>query len=101
MTTLMLALIAIGIVATLAGIVYVAIRAWRLYRSIRRVQAEVDELLRILNEKQEAAVRRAEKIQTDQVVLQQRIAKLQHTLSALGVLSRELSEARTRLNPLA
>lgn len=99
-TTLMLILIAAGIIAAIAGLVYLAVKGWRLYKAAMRVQADVDAHLQVLMEKQELAMQQAEMIETDQIVLQERVAALKQALEKISILTREISEARSRLNPL-
>jgi len=94
----MIILIVVGILFAFAGLAVAAFRGYRFYKGIKRIQATFDAELRVLTEKQEIAMQKAEKLQTDQVLLNQRIEELKKALVKVSILSRELASARARLS---
>ncbi len=98
MTIVMIILIVAGVLFALAGLAVVAFRGYRFYKGIRQVQAAFDAELRVLTQKQQLAMQKAEKIQTDQVLLNQRLEELKRALVKVGILSRELTAARARIS---
>ncbi len=98
MTTLMIILIIAGVLFALAGLAVAAFRGYRFYKRVKQVSAAFDAELQVLTAKQELVMQKAEKLQTDQVILNQRIEELKKALTKVGILSRELASARARFS---
>jgi GTP1/Obg family GTP-binding protein len=93
MTVLMLILIALGLLAALAALIYLSLMARRLYKATVAAQAGLRPSLDEIAKKQQRTMELLDRIQQRQVVIVDNLESIQDTAEDLDYLSEEMTEA--------
>ena len=94
--TILLVILAVVVLATLVAVVPLARRGLRLYRTGRRVQAELVPLVEGLALRADTAAGKAAALGDRAQELGDRLAELQRTVARVNVLTRAMREASDR-----
>ncbi|MBU2602565.1 MAG: hypothetical protein KKA32_10425 [Actinobacteria bacterium] len=97
MTTVLLIIIALSLVIIVVALVILGLSAYRLYKTVRRIQAEVDPQVNEILAKQGAITERLGNIEENQIVINHRLEKISSAAAGLGVLTSEFTKAKSRL----
>jgi GTP1/Obg family GTP-binding protein len=93
MTVVMLILIALGLLAALAALIYLALMARRMYRATVAAQAGLKPSLDEIAKKQQRTTELLDRIQKRQEVIVDNLESIQDTAEDLEYLSDEMTEA--------
>jgi len=96
-TLLMIILICVAAAVAVVGLVFLGRSIFGLYRTVDGVQKQLDAEVRVLLEKQEQAMRRADSITANQEQMQESMTRLKTAVDKLSFLLGQFSEARSRL----
>jgi len=97
MTWVMIACIVASLVAIIVAMAILGRTAYRLYKQIQAVQAQVMPIVDDLMTKQEALLALADKLATNQVELAEAMARASAAIARLQYLLDQLTRARRRL----
>jgi type II secretory pathway component PulL len=92
----LLALLIVCVAAVLALLAYTGLKGWRLFKTARRVQREVQPLLASIADGSQTATARADQLSARAARLQESAAALQTTLARLTVVLQAGQEAAAR-----
>ncbi len=98
--TVLLIIFIVVAVAVLAAIVWLALRGWRLFRTVNRAQAELVPIVDGLSQRGMLAGEKAEGLSQRSVQLQESIASLQASIERVAVLVRAFQETSARWGKL-
>jgi hypothetical protein len=93
MTVVMLILIALGLLAALAALIYLALMARGLYKAAVAAQAGLKPSLDEIARKQQRTVELLDRIQKRQEVIVDNLESIQDTAESLDYLGEEMTEA--------
>lgn len=97
MTTVLLIMIALSLVIIVMALVILGLSAYRLYKTVRRIQKDVDPQVNEILAKQGAITERLGNIEENQIIISARLEKISSAAAGLGVLTSEFNEAKNRL----